>query len=188
MNKSLFGALVVIAIIAIGGYFTPIGKTVIQNVGATPTLDGVDNPYVKISGHQTAYVTQPINATSTMLCNIKNPYMSTSTLLNFSVRVTTGILGANAYSVSTSSSYYGSSTPALVLNHNIPTGSNDGMIWLPSSATTSPGVLPGVSPSGESFVQLKAGEFAVARLSTTTGAGALTSYYGGQCSAEFMRL
>lgn len=190
-NKILV-CLGVLLVLVLGVTFPRNGGTVAERivektVGGVSTLDGVDGSYVNINGVQTAYVSQPINATSTMLCNIKNPYTSTSTLLSLSVRVTSGILGANAYSVSTSSTYYGSSTPALVLNHNIPTGSTDSMQWFINSATTSPGVLPGVSPTGETFVKVKSGEYVVTRLATTTGAGALAAYYGGQCSAVFQR-
>lgn len=177
--------LVVVLVIATLRLFFPQVKTL---VGSVPTLDGITSPYMKINEVETAFVSQPINATSTMLCNIPNPYTSTSTLKTFSVRITSGILGANAYSVSTSSTYYGSSTPVLVLDHNIPTGSTDSMRWFPSSATTTSRVLPGInSTTGESNIYLKKGEFLVVRLATTTGAGALAAYYKGQCSAEFQR-
>lgn len=189
MNNKVKVALVVILVIATLGVFFPRGNSVVQQVlGATPTLDGVDSSFVKINGVETAYVSQPINATSTMLCNIKNPYTSTSTLISFSVRITSGILGANNYSVSTSSTYYGSSTPVLVLDHTIPTGSIDSMQWYIGSATTTSRVLPGInSTTGESNVKVQNGHFVVARLATTTGAGALAAYYGGQCSAVFQR-
>lgn len=182
-------AVVVVAIIAVGGYFTG-GKSIVQNtLGATPTLDGVDNSYVKINGVEEAYVSQAINATSTMLCNIKNPYTASSTLSSFRMRITSGILGNNNYSISTSSASYGSSTPVLVLDHTIPTLSTDRVAWFPTGATTTNRVLPGInSTTGETNVLLRAGEFVVVRLATTTGAGALTSYYGGQCSAVFQRI
>lgn len=191
MTKSLKVVLIVIAIIAIMGFFFPRGNSVVnQMIGAVPTLDGVDSSFVKINGVQTAYVSQPINATSTMLCNIKNPYTSTSTITGFSVRVTSGILGANAFSISTSSTYYGSSTPVLVLDHNIPSNSIDSMQWLPGATTTASAnrILPGNNLStGETNYIVKNGEFVVVRVATTTGAGALAAYYGGQCSATFTR-
>lgn len=192
MNKKLLGiVLVVIVVIATLGLFFPkASQVVVQKLGAIPTLDGVDSAFVKINGVETAYVSQAINATSTMLCNIKNPYPATSTPVQLSVRISSGILGANNYSVSTSSTYYGSSTPVLVLDHTIPTGSIDSMFWTLGTATgTAPSrILPHMNTTtGETNVFLKNGEYLVVRLATTTGAGALAAYYGGQCSAVFQR-
>lgn len=192
MTKNIKITLIVIAIIAIIGNFLPTGKSVVERVteklGAVPTLDGIDHKYVKINGVETAYVSQPINATSTMLCNIPNPYTSTTTVLSFSMRITDGILGANNLSVSTSSTYYGSSTPVFVLDHSVPSESTDSFAWQPGASTTNVRILAANgSPDGRDYHFLRSGEFLVVRLATTTGAGALGDYYDGVCSGVFQR-
>lgn len=193
-TKSILVGLVAVLVLFLGVTLPRSGGTVAERivektVGAVATLDGVNTPNVNINGVEELPVSQAINATSTMLCNIKNPYTSTSTLSSFSVRITDGILGANNVTVSTSSSYYGSSTPVLVLDRTIPTNSIDAFVWFPSSATTTTRVLPGInSTNGESNVLIKAGEYVVLRVSTSTAAGAMADYYDGQCSAVFRRL
>ena len=202
MTKNTFVALIVITVLTIGAYFFPTGNTVVQKVterlGAVSTLDGVDSSYVKINGVETAYVSQAINATSTMLCNIQNPYSASSTLLSFSMRVTDGVLGANNVSVSTSSLSYGSSTPVLVLDHVLPSNSTSILAWVPNGATSTRSftgafadsrILPSINgTNGGTYNLINSGEFVVARLSTTTGAGDLADYYDGQCSAVFQKI
>ena len=191
-NSKNLGVAMVALIIAIGAYFFPTGNTVVERVaeklGAVSTLDGVDSPYVTIAGVSEAYVSRGINATSSILCSIPNPYQSTSTISRISVSILDGILGANAYSVSTSTTQYGSSTPAIVLNHNVPSNSIDGMAWYPTGSTTVGALVPISSATGETNYILKPTEYLNVRLATTTDAGPLTDYYDGQCSVEFDKI
>ena len=74
MNKNILIGIAVAIVIAIGGYQFPQVQTVTQNVlGAVPTLDGVDSPFVSINGARTYYYSQGITATSSVVCIINPP-------------------------------------------------------------------------------------------------------------------
>lgn len=195
MNKNTFVALIVIAIIAIGGLFLPQGKPAVTQViekalGAVSTLDGVDNPYLNIAGSRSFQSTVPMTATSSQVCTMKNPFGATSTLTYFSAELSDGILGANSFTLSTTSNStgYGSSTLPFVLDHSVATNALDSMVWLPSSATTSTTVWPGITSTGESNIKLGPSDWVTYKIATTTGAGVLVDYYDGICTYEFRKL
>lgn len=184
--------LVVLAIVVIGvlGVIFPKGNSVVKQVfGGVPTLDGVDNPSTSIGGVRTFYVRQSLTATSSTICSIRNPY-GTSTLNSFTVAINSGILGANNYSISTSSNTYATSSTVFVLDNTVATGAQDYLAWYPNGTTTSTRTWGAISPAtnGELNYFIAPGEYVNVRLATTTGAGALTAYYQGSCSAEFRQI
>lgn len=155
-------------------------STPVQQFGGVPTLDGVDNPYMSLNGNRTYFQNQPIMASSTRLCSIKNPLQATSTITELSVQITgSGILGANAYSISTSTTAFASSTTYFVLDHNIPTNSSDSMVWSPNVTATSR--LLSSSADGKNNIIVLPNEYLNVNMATTTGAGALAAYYQGTC-------
>lgn len=171
------------------------GQAVVNQVapsfGAVPTLDGVDNPYYSIGGVRFFNQNSPVMASSTRLCSIQNPFRATSTISSISVQITgTGISGANTYSISTSTTAYASSTPVLVLDHTIPANSSNSMVWYPMASTSNanPARILGNSPTGESNIIVYPNEYLNVALATTTGAGALTTYYTGSCKAVWRAL
>ena len=94
MNKKILIGVGVLVILALGMIF-PRGNSVVnQIVGAVPTLDGVDNPFVSIGGLRYYYYEQQFTATSSVLCSIKNPLNATSTLLSYSAVATSNGYGS----------------------------------------------------------------------------------------------
>jgi hypothetical protein len=186
MNKYAIG-LIVVAIIAIGGYFTPVGKTVVNNLGAVSTLDGVDSPFTSIGGVEVNYVSVPITATSSTICSIPVPENATSTVLYWKVNIVDGILGANSMSLSTSTNGYATSAAFLILDRSVASDVGDSFSWQPFASTTSSRLVASNQSTGESPYFLLPGERLNLRLATTTGAGALGDYYDGTCSAGFLK-
>lgn len=162
-----------------------------QSLGAVGTLDNVDNPFVSISGVQTYSARVPMTATSSEICAAKNPFGATSTLAYFSEQITSGIVGSNTFSLSTTSNStgYGSSTGYFILDHSVASNALDSAYWLPSSATTtSTRILPGITTTGEGNLFLAPGDWVTWKLGTTTSAGALAAYYQGSCKFVFRKL
>lgn len=195
--KGILGLLAVLGLImGTMAYNKPFpqpvqNETKSQNVGATATLDNVDNPFVKIGGVDFAYKSTPMAATSSEICAMKNPYSGTSTLASFSAEIKTGILGANTFSLSTTSNStgYGSSTSYFVLDHSIASNGVDSMYWFPTSATTTNArILPGITSTGEGTLTLAPGDWVTYKIATTTGAGTLAAYYQGTCKYVFKKI
>jgi len=205
-QKLLVGALVVLGLALVGNSFRAINVNVQTpeppfTAGAVPSLDGVDTPFVSIAGLKSYYFNVPFTATSSVVCSIKNPYLSTSTVRMFNVRTTSSLAGAaaNIFSVSTTTIVdannrgYGSSTPALVLDHSVAGGGvQDSMVWLPMSiASTSQnrsGLLSAVSyVTGESYIKISPSDFITVRIATATPS-TFTSYAQGTCSGIIQAL
>ena len=196
-KNKIMVALVAILVIAIGGYLLLKGKEVSQNLGATPTLDGVDNPNVRINGIQTYNYRQSIAATSSVVCTVRNPVGATSTLESYAFEVrTNGIAATQDLAVSTTTGVggYGSSTPALML-YSAGTGQFSAE-WQPNSATTtSTGsvnsvdsrLLPGMTNLGASNYIIGPSEYVSLRIATATPR-TLDAYYTGSCSGVFRRV
>src|SRR3990167_9806157 len=137
-NKNVWIGLVVVAIIAIGSYqFPKVSQTVNQVLGAVPTLDGVDSPFVSVNGERSYHYSQGITATSSVVC-IVDPPIATSTLVSYRVKVRTNGIGAAQVvdiSTTTAAGGYGSSTPAIAVAVPVGAGTFD-FAWQPNSATT----------------------------------------------------
>ncbi len=193
-QKVLIGGVVLAVLL---GVFALVKATNISipsfQAGAVPTLDGVDSPYVKINGVRTAYVSQGMIATSSTICSIRNPFTGTSTVIALSANISSGIIGTNGISVSTSTNSYATSTQFFVLDHQIPSQTIDAFSWTPFfyATTSTPrliGTTQGVNFTGENPVQISGTQFINFRLATSTAAAALASYYQGQCSVIFEKL
>lgn len=157
-----------------------------MRLGGVSTLDGVDFPYTSINGFKEYKYRQTISATSSVFCSIKNPYSATSTLKNYFVNVTANGLGSQTFDVSTSSTAFGTSSPAFVKNFSTGTGQFS-TLWS-YNATTTGGLLIGLSQGavGKSDVIIGPTEYVTAKISTST-AGTFGSYFTGGCQGEFVR-
>lgn len=192
MNNSYKIGLIVVAIIAIGSYFFPTGKTVVERVteklGAVSTLDGVDSGETSIGGVEYNYVSVPLTATSSTICSIPVPENATSTLISWKATILTGITGASNMSLSTSTNGYATSSPFLILDRTVASGVGDQFSYTPAASSTNTRILPSSNnTTGASNVFLLPGERLNLRLATTTAAGALGAYYTGTCEAVFMK-
>lgn len=158
-------------------------------VGAVSTLDGVDNPYVSINGFKTYYQNDPMIATSSVICSRINPFMGTSTVSYINNNLTTGFTVAQNISVSTSSTQYGTSSPAIVWDYALPAGEQDSFFWTPNSTTSALlsvnlKLLPAFEKSGRSNIVVGPGEYLVSAVATTSStAGVLDTFPAGTCKA-----
>ena len=199
-NKVWMTLVVIIGIIAIGVgvYVSKVSKGDQPPLGAVATLDGVDLGFMRINGQREFRWARGLNATSSMLCVFQNPYAATSSIKALSIEVTarggTGV--AAALYVSTSSSSYGSSTPALVQAFPMGTGQFS-VEFQPNAATTSVAssvgstgnadLLAGRTATGYSNYVLGPSEFITWRVATTTPS-AFTTYMTGECSAVIKKI
>jgi len=199
MNKKYIVALVVILIIATLGLVFPKGNTVVnqvqQKLGATPTLDGVDNPFVSINGAKLYYYSQPLTASSSVVCSIKNPFNGPAILLSYGVSatgtpLTVGGIGNQVLDLATSTTAYGTSSPAFLKEAPITLTAGQSFAtlrWLPQ-ATSTARILGSNGTTGLSDVIIGASEYLNLRISTTTSSGTFSTYYTGKCSGVFQKL
>lgn len=200
-NLAIVGVFVLAVIFGVS-YLKPANIT-IQNapasqsnqsgqLGAVPTLDNVDNPYTSIGGVQTFSQNYGFGATSSIVCAGQNPYAATSTIVRFSAKVLTGLIGTNKFSFATSSSLQGaSSTPAMLFEHSVPSLAQDYVVWNPiSTSTASAGKIlvdqgnPGNQDDVNPFI-LRPNEFWQYRIATgTPGVG----YYQGTCKITIQKI
>lgn len=165
----------------------PTPSPVATKLGAVPTLDGVDNPFVNIGGLRQYYYSQAMSATSSAACSIQNPFQATSTILSYTALVTANNLGSQIFDISTSSTAIASSSPAFI--RAFPTGTGQfSTIWSPMGTTTS--TLIGGEPfrtNGSSLVILGPTEYLTLRYATSTP-GTFGAYNVGACKALIQRL
>lgn len=192
MSQNIKFLSVAILVIAIGGsyLFPSVPKAVQQTVlGAVSTLDGVDNPYTSIGGYKEYRGTQSLTATSSFICSLRNPYNATSSIVALSAESTANGIGVtNALYISTSTSAYGTSTPALVAAFPMGTGQwSVEMAKNTASTTAGAEVLSGMTTNGTSNYILGPSEWITWKIATTTG-GTFTSYNVGTCSAAIKKI
>ena len=166
-------------------------------VQAFGSLAGPDIPsqYLQWGGVYQYNVGVPISATSSMLCVISSP-PATSTPTVLGIRFETNPIGAFSLDISTTTSTgYGSSTPAFIASAPVAATPSRPIIWVPGIATTTlKGVLGGpnlinVSDNGtftgESLWMLPPNTNISFRVATATP-NALSSYDTGKCVGSFL--
>jgi len=204
MKKNLWlVALIVVAIIAIGGYFYPsvterVTERIEQVVGAVSTLDGVDFPFVSINGNREYHYSQALNATSSVICSIKNPFNATSTLESYNISVTGqgAFQAAQLVDLATSTTQYGSSSPAFVRAATVNLFDTS-ISWQPRSATnTFYGVADTQAVANTLFFGqlertspfiLGPSEYLNVRIATSSPAS-MSSYFTGACNGVIRKI
>ena len=196
MNKQILVSVGVVLAIVLGlyGAFRTAVTTVVNNppFGATPTLDGVDNPYVSINGLREYHFSKPLTATSTFLCQVLNPFAPATTSIDkLQVNITGGILGANVLYIATSSSSgdaYSTTTPPMVAAFPIASLAQANLNWFPpTGTTTNPNYLQNTGASGMSMYIATGSSYINFKLATTTG-GTFATYMTGTCSGLLRKL
>ena len=192
-NNILVGAIIAIVVL-IGAYFIlprQVVNTVVERLGAVSTLDGIDSSYTSIGGLKTWFGTLSMTATSVVPCTIPNPFGATSTIVRASHRITTGLLGANSITLSTSSTAQATgSIPALMLSHSIGSNAQDYAMWFPIATTTQSSsnknsIWDGINSDGSSPILLRPTESLQWRVATITPG---TGFFTGSCSAVIHKL
>lgn len=162
-------------------------------LGAVATLDGVDNPYTTINGVGTYYYSQPITATSSAFCSIRNPYATTTIPRSLNVQVSANGMGATIIDISTSTSQYGTSSPAFVKAFSLGANAAGNIIWAGGSGTSTSATVLGLTntatgvTNGTSDIFLKANEYITFRISSSTP-GTFTTYLSGRCTGVLQSL
>lgn len=154
------------------------------NVGA---LSGPDIPYnyLSVGGVQTYSLRSEFTATSSVPWSLENPAAATTSIESVSCRMTaTGLSGAQAFYVGTSSTRYGSSTPSLMANVTVASGGTFAKLFVPggNATTTRADTLWLSNVDGSSNAILGPSEYLTLRIATGT-AGTFSSYWTGSCSA-----
>lgn len=143
-NKNvIIGAVAILAIIFGIAYLKQTTVNVAvgnspQSYGATPG-NSVDGKYFSIGGQQFYRTSFPVTATSSVLCSVQNPFPNATTTVlanGTGINVTAGILGANTFDVSTSSTAYASSTPAFSRGVSVPSSGTVTYPFNPRYGTT----------------------------------------------------
>lgn len=169
------------------------GKDAPVRLGATPTLDGVDNPNVRINGLREYYYSQAIAASSSVLCAFK--VTATSTLLEYGIFAKTNTMNTTL-DVSTSSSAffaagsYGTSSPAYVRGFATPNALGFSMVWAGNGTTTSTKLI-GTTVSanvGNSDNLIFPGQYITAVTASTSAGVFVSGYAAGTCSAKLLQL
>lgn len=164
--------------------------------GAVSTLDGVDNPYTSIGGLKEFRSRTAMIATSSVVCAYQNPYKATSTPVRFTATVlNNNYLAAQTLYLSTSTSIYASTTPALA-SFVVPVGGQRSMVWNTGTTTSAVnGTLPGGyfgtnGTYGYSDVLLGPNDVLTLRISTSTPGVYLSSdgTFVGSCSTVIQQL
>lgn len=170
-------------------------NTVVYKPGETPvgsvvTLDGVDIPFVSIGGVRQYNYFQPIVATSSVFCSIKNPLNATATPLRLgATALTNALVTAQTFDISTSSSAFGSSSPAFVRAYNTGTGSFTAF-WTANGTTTNPltiGNAP-VGGNGNSNLILGPTDWITFKIATSSGGTFATAALTGNCSGVIQKI
>ena len=181
---------VAMLVIAIAGsyYFPKVQQTVNQVLGAVSTLDGIDLPFVSIGGLKEYHFSAPLTATSSFICVLKNPYNATTSIESIGAESTNaGIAAANTLYVSTSTTAFGTSSPAMINGFAMGTGQWTAVMQKntgTSSADTT--VFNGMNSNGTSNYRLAPNEWITWKIATTTG-GTFVTYDQGTCSAVLKR-
>lgn len=196
MKQYLPHIIVLVAAVILSAVFArPVQNVTNQVLGATATLDGVDNAYVRINGQSEWHGRIPMTATSSVVCSFPNPYNATSTVrFPITASVTNNPIGSQSLYISTSTTNAASSTVAwsnaiavgtspsgFAFNGNMATGTS-------LVGTNDANILPGVSATGgTSNYVIGPTERLNIKIATST-AGVFSSYLSGACSAVIQKL
>lgn len=155
-------------------------------LGSTPTLDGIDSPYAKINGLGQYYYTQPMMATSSVLCSIQNPFKATSTLLNYSAVITGNGSAPQVADLSTSTNAFASTSPALMRGRTF--AGLDSFFWTPTNPTSTDARTIGlVGASGDNTMILGPSDYVNLRIATSTPTSGIV-VWRGRCSGVIQKL
>ena len=145
MNKNtiigvLAGAVAILLIIYIVGFFTPVSVspgTPVPDVkiGAMPGSE-LPGPEFKVAGVSKQYVRGTMASATTTLCAFKNPFGSaTSTMESFDYQITTGTSTAATLVVSVSTGRYATSTASNTVSaQTVASGATDSMSFMSEAA------------------------------------------------------
>lgn len=182
MNLKNVSVGVLMALVLVLGMTFPRGNSVVrQIVGATPTLDGVDAPDVRIGGAGYVFKTVVMSATSSIPCSYQ--VTSTSSIQDLGINIKTNGMGTQVVDFSTSSTAFGSSTPAFIKAFTVTAATSYEIPWRGIVSTTTQSLVgySGGDATGQSNNIVYPGQYLNFRIATVTP-GSFTTYLVGNCS------
>lgn len=145
MKNYLITALVTFCAVVLGMWVASLVSGHGPALGATPQPGTQDSPYTNTDGMQEYSVTVPFTATSSFVYSLKNPFNATSSIEVVSVNSqTNGFTAANNLYVSTGTTAFGTSTPALAI-FNIPASGAAFSYSMVKNMATSTAAVAGVT-------------------------------------------
>lgn len=157
-----------------------------NHLGALTGPD-IPSPYIRWGGVEEWNATVPLSATSSVIAAIQNPAAATSTVAGLYCNVSVnGIATDVTFDISTSSTAFGSSTPAFVYAGTITASKQKSIAWLTGIGTTTNTNILGEDKflkTGESPYILGPSEYMTFKLATGTP-GTFASYMTGSCSMQ----
>ena len=172
-------------------------RTYPEKLGAASGQTWLASSYFNYNGVERWIGQQAILATSSILCDFPNPWISSTTPIRHVVRIDTNTMGAEqtmdiSTSTATTTSAYASSSPALVRAHSTAGMTGRQIVWPPlgitatTSATT--GVYRNFSITGESDLVLASTTHITTRIATASPVTVTSNIITGSCTAEFEKL
>lgn len=161
------------------------GADASRTLGAVSTLDGVQFPYISVNGLRQYWYRQQTIATSSVACSVLNPFGTTTALTSFKVKGWNR-MGAQLVDVSTSTTAYGTSSPAFIKAATLPAGRVD-LVWGGPAATTTNANTIGLSQTvmGASDVFIRGNEYVNVKISTSSAGTFGNGYLIGECAGVF---
>lgn len=197
MSKNTKFLTVAILVIAIAGsyYFPKVQQTVNQVLGAVPTLDGVDNPFITIANMREYRQTIPMMATSSDICSMQNPFGATSTVSSISaISTNVGIAEANnLYIATTSSASRYATSSVYTWNNPFAMGTGQWRYDFVGNAATSTdmavgaNVLEGQNSDGSSNYVVGPTDYVNFMIASSTP-GSFATYDAGFCSYVWRKI
>lgn len=194
-NKQSLGAVLAVLLVLLGlGYAaTRPAHSPTSETPAPGALSSVDNlgPYINFGGVTEWNASGQPQATSSAFCSIQNRNFSTSTILAVGLRIDSTGLGTQTFDIATSTTQFGTSTPALVYGATVPVASGGTYRWSPGGIATTSNQTTVLMPvgglsNGSPYV-LAPNEYLNFRIASGTP-GTFASYLTGKCTARFQAL
>lgn len=181
-NKKIGIALVVIAIIAIGGYFrNPQTQQAVQQVQPQGSITGPDitSDYLSVNAVKTDYRSVVMKTGTTTSCIIRAPRDATSTLIFASASIGTATTTATTWTFAKNTTG-GSATTTLISAVPLSGASEGTLLASTTPSTTSAGPI-----ADPAFVFAPGNYLVVANQGLAYNAEG-TINFGGVCKAEFI--
>lgn len=173
------GISVVTAIVALGAFWVLRDPT---NVSALSGPD-IPSPYISWGGILKWNLPGSFQTATTSVCWVKSPVAS-STLDWARIAITVGTTTDAIFDISTSTTQFASSSPALVKAEAIVSGATGIIAWQPGAASSTSGVIGLTKTSGASQNVLPPNTYVTFK----TGAGLGGYTYTGSCAAGFTQI
>lgn len=191
-NIKIIGGAIVAVILSVLGvhlFSSPNSPVAPANYGAVSSPDLPFN-YLCVGGNCSYKAKVALTASSSVICAIQNPTGATTTLAGagMSVNGVGGFTVSPTMDISTSTSQYGSSTPAFVYAHTLTATPGSIVAYYPGTQNTSATIWGVISGDGSQTAVIAPNQYVTFRIATSSAGTFAGGYLTGFCSAEFRSL